>query len=245
MHPNDSERPANDAFATTQWSVVLAAGGKREVGAQAALAQLFQSYWEPVYGFIRRREASVEAAQDLTQEFFLRLLERDAIAAASPDRGRFRAFLLTSVKNFLTNERERRRAQKRGSGRVLSLDWETAESRMSWEPADDATPERLFEQAWATTLLARVLIRLQDEHAAAGKQRQFEALKQALVGDRDGLPYADLAEALHCSPDAARQTVHRLRRRYRELLREEVAQTVSDPRQVDEEIRDLFAAFGP
>lgn len=235
----------NELFATTQWSVVIAAGRRVDDGAsRAALQSLCQIYWQPVYHFVRRRVGSGEAARDLTQGFFLQLLERETIAVACPERGRFRAFLLTSVKNYLANERHRDRAQKRGGGPQLSLDWAGAESRISWEPADPLTPERRFERQWATTLLARVVDQLREEMAAGGKQRHFEALKSALAGDQDRIPYADVAAALDCSPEAARQAAHRLRKRYRELLRAEVAHTVADIAEVDDEIRRLFAVFG-
>jgi RNA polymerase sigma factor (sigma-70 family) len=243
--------PANDghhleSFATTQWSVVLAAGRRVDDGeSRAALATLCQNYWQPVYGFVRRRTGSVETARDFTQEFFLHLLERETIAIASPERGRFRAYLLTSVKNFLANHRKRERAQKRGGGALqFSLDWASAESRMSWEPADPLTPERRFERQWATTLLERVVEQLREEMVAAGQGSQFDVLKAALAGERDRLPYADMAAALGCSPEAARQAAHRLRKRYRDLLRAEVAQTVADVQEVDDEIRQLFAVFG-
>jgi RNA polymerase sigma-70 factor (ECF subfamily) len=240
---NDEDH--SDCFATTQWSIVLAAGRHDDGESRAALAALCQNYWQPVYGFVRRRAASVEAARDLTQEFFFQLLEREALAVASPERGRFRAFLLTSLKNFLATERKRERAQKRGGGRPqLSLDWATAESRMSWEPADPLTPERRFERQWATTLLERVVEQLREEMVAAGQGGPFDVLKAALARDQDRLPYADVAAALDCSPEAARQAAHRLRKRYRELLRAEIAQTVADVQEVDDEIRRLFAVFG-
>ena len=222
----------------------MSAGGDGS-GRQAALESLCQCYWTPLYAFVRRRVGSAEAAQDLTQEFFLRLVEKGTVAAAMPERGRFRAYLLASVKNFLAHERERARAAKRGGGRpALSLDWAGAESRMKLEPADDVTAERLYEREWATTLLERCLGRLGEEFVAAGKGAEFEALKGTLAGGEAARPYAKIAAELGCSPEAARQAAHRLRRRYREVLRAEVAETVADPRDVDEEIRGLFAIMG-
>jgi RNA polymerase sigma-70 factor (ECF subfamily) len=242
--PRDQHQ-RNESFATTQWSVVLAAGRQLHGdGPRIALAALCQTYWLPVYEFIRRRSPSADDARDLTQDFFCQLLERDALAVATPERGRFRAFLQTSVKNFLSNERERGRAQKRGGGRpALSLDWAAAESRMHWEPAVTITPERQFERAWATTLLERVVEQLRDEMAAAGNGRQFDVLKPALLGPKEQVSYQEPAVSLGCSPETARQKAHRMRKRYRELLREEVAQTVADPLEIDDEIRYLFEVF--
>lgn len=245
MRKAPPEPKFDEPFATTQWSIVLAAGRQlRGDGPRTALAALCEAYWQPVYDFIRRRSASADDARDLTQDFFCQLLERDTIAVATPERGRFRAFLQTTVKHFLSNQRERGRAQKRGGGRpLLSLDWAAAESRMRWEPVDSMTPERLFERAWATTLLERVVERLRDEMVAAGNGHQFDVLKPALAGPKDHLPYEEVAAALGCSPEAARQKAHRMRKRYRELLRDEVAHTVADPLEIDDEIRCLFGAF--
>jgi RNA polymerase sigma-70 factor (ECF subfamily) len=237
-------RSPDFSFATTRWSVVLAAGEpSADPARQAALADLCQDYWAPIYGYIRRRSQSVETAQDLTQAFFLTLLEKDAIAAASPDRGRFRAFLLTCAKNFVTNERARGAAEKRGGGKVLSLDWTAAESRLSFEPADELTPERLFERDWALTLLDQVLDRLKAECAADGKAREFDALKAVLSAAPPAGGYEAVASELNCTAAAARQTARRLKLRYRKLLREEVARTVADPSDVDDEIRRLFETF--
>lgn len=232
-------------FATTQWSVVLRAAQPDDSTARAALEMLCRRYWFPLYAFARRRVATVSEAQDLTQEFFLRLLEKNSLAAATPERGRFRSFLLTSLKNFLANEWDRANAQKRGGGRErLSLDWETGESRLSFEPTHTDTPERGFERQWALTLLDIVVRRLQDEFATAGKSRQFELLKETLTGGRAAIDYSIVADELHLSEEAARQASHRLRKRYRELLREEVAATVESPDEVDDEIGRLFEALG-
>jgi RNA polymerase sigma-70 factor (ECF subfamily) len=225
--------------------LVLHAGNRRDRDADAALAALCERYWYPLYAYVRRRTADVHEAQDLTQEFFARLLEKNTLGSASPERGRFRSFLLTAVKNFLANQWDRANAQKRGGGlRRLSLDLECGESRLRLEPAHDLTPERLFERQWVLTLLDLVMRRLQGEYQALGKGGQFEQLKGALTGDRDRLPYAALGVELGMSEEAARQAASRLRKRYRELLREEVSHTVAEPGDAEDEIRNLFEAIG-
>ncbi len=237
-----SEQPR---FATTQWSLVLQAAQPDNSAARVALETLCRRYWFPLYAFARRRVSEVHEAQDLTQEFFLHLLEKNSLAAASPERGRFRCFLLSSLKNFLLNEWDRATAQKRGGGRErLSLDWETGESRLSLEPAHSDTPEREFERQWALTLLDNVVRRLQDEFATMGKLRQFELLKETLTGSRAVLDYGVIASELQVSEEAARQAAHRLRKRYREFLREEVAATVEQEDEVEDEIGRLFEALG-
>ncbi len=241
----DAHSASADDFTTTQWSLVLAAGQRGSAEAEHALAVLCQRYWFPLYAFARRRVTEVHEAQDLTQEFFVRLLEKNSLAAASPERGRFRSFLLASLKNFLANEWDRTTAQKRGGDRqCLSLDWEAGESRLSFEPSHSDTPERGFERQWALTLLDNVVRRLQDEFAAVGKSRQFELLKETLTGGRAALDYVAVANDLAISEEAARQAVHRLRKRYRELLRDEVAATVETPDEVEDEIGRLFQALG-
>lgn len=229
-------------FATTQWSLVLRANRSSD-SSTAALQTLCQRYWYPLYAYVRRRGVAAHEAQDLTQEFFARLLEKNSLAAASPDRGRFRAFLLTSLKNFLTNEWEKAQAQKRGGGQPaisLQLNLDSAESRLSLEPTHNLTPDRCFERQWALLLLELVVKRLQEEHTAAGKGQQFELLKEALAGGAERLAYASIASELKVSEEAARQAASRLRKRYREILREEVSHTVERPEDVDDEIRSLF-----
>lgn len=234
-------------FATTHWSLVLRAGhrdGPGDDNAQAALTALCSRYWYPLYAYVRRRVADVHEAQDLTQAFFTRLLEKHTLASAAPERGRFRSFLLTSLQNFLNNEWHREHARKRGGGvQTLSFDLDSGESRLTLEPAHDLTPERMFERQWVLTLLELVMGRLQAECEAAGKGDQFQLLRGALAGQRDQLPYVELAQQLGLSEDAARQAASRLRKRYRQLLREEVAQTTAEPGDVDDEIRGLFAAL--
>ena len=240
---NGIGRPG-DPFATTQWSLVLRAGGGAGAGADAALALLCQRYWPPLYGYVRRRVPDVESAQDLTQEFFVRLLEKNALAAADPQRGRFRAFLLTAMKNFLENARDHDRAQKRGGGRrPISLDWEQGESRLRIEPISTDTPERIFEREWTHRLLELVLDRLSAEYARSGKGALFGRLAGFLADA--GAGYAGAAADLGMTEPAVRQAVHRLRKRYRALLRDEVARTLGDPADVDAELRSLFAALGP
>ncbi len=238
---NDSARAGAGAFATTQWSVVLAAHGG-DSHATAALGQLCERYWYPVYAFVRRQGHSPHDAQDFTQEFFARLIEKDWLADVAPERGRFRSWLLASMRNFLANEWNRQRTQKRGGGvAVLSLDETNAEGRYVHEPADPVDPTQLFERRWAMTLLEDVLARLQSEMEAAGKAAHFAAMKSALTGGQ--IAFTEVAAELRMSEGAVRVAVHRLRERYRELLRAAVADTVESPAEVDAELSYLFAAL--
>jgi RNA polymerase sigma factor (sigma-70 family) len=232
-------------FRTTHWSMVVAAQDRASPQATEALAALCRTYWYPLYAFIRRQGFDADQAHDLTQGFFARLLEKDFLQAADPQRGKFRAFLLTACKHFLANELDRAQALKRGGGQtILSLDHGTADQRYRREPAHSLTPERLFERRWALTLLQQVLARLREEFHGSSRGRLFDALKAALTADPNALPYRPLAERLSMSEGAVRVAVHRLRQRYRDLLREEIAQTVDAPEQVEEEIRHLFQALG-
>lgn len=239
--------PGPDArFVTTHWSVVLVAGRSDSTRAQDALARLCQAYWYPLYAYVRRQGHSPADAQDLTQAFFANLLERHALASADPNRGRFRSFLLAALNHFLANEWEKVRAQKRGGGRqLISLDLASAEERYDLEPADTASPDKLFDKHWALALLEEVLNRLEAEYRATGKADLFAALKQTLTGSRESQPYAVLATRLGMNEPAVKVAVHRLRRRYKELLHAEIANTVADPAQTDEELRQLFAALAP
>lgn len=235
-HPNE--------FQTTRWSLVAAAGQRDAPGAGDALAALCAAYWYPLYAFVRRQGHSADEAQDLTQEFFARLLDTDFLAGVDPTRGRFRAYLLAACKHFLANERDRSRAQKRGGGREhLSLDFPSAEQRYLLEPAHELTAEKLFDRRWALTLLDQVLGRLRDEFARADKLALFDRLKSFLTGDRDPERYSQVGAELGLSEGAVKVAVHRLRKRYRELLQEEIGRTVDDARAIDEEIRALFAAL--
>ena len=230
-------------FASTRWSLVAAAGQGPSLEAQEALATLCHIYWYPLYAYARRHVPSAHDAQDLTQAFFAQLLEKEYLQAADPERGKFRSFLLTAFKHFLSKERARANAQKRGGGRcVLSLDFQMGESRYHLEPVDHATPERLYERGWALSILEQTLARLRQELANAGKEKLFECLKGALAGEGVQESYARIALELGLTESAIKVAVHRLRRRYQELLRAEIAQTVVAPEDVDEELRDLFAA---
>ncbi len=227
-------------FATTQWSIVLAAHGPGSGVAREALARLCETYWYPLYAYVRRRVPQVHEAQDLTQAFFAHLLEHQAILRADRERGRFRAFLLTALQNFLVNEWEKARAEKRGGGRtIVSLDFEAGESRLAREPAHSLTPERLYERGWVLTLLRQVLEALRAEWAAAGKSDQFDAFQPLLTGAAE-VDYDQLGAALNLTPAAAKQSAYRLRKRYRELFRGEVARTVADESEVDDELGRLL-----
>ena len=231
-------------FASTRWSLVAAAGQRDLPESEAALASLCGLYWYPLYAYARRRLPTVEDAQDLTQEFFLRLQEREYLRQADRQRGRFRSFLLTAFKHFLAKEQERANAQKRGGGRKpLPLDFQSGECRFQREPSHQATAEDLYERSWALALLQQALARLREEQAAAGKERLFECLKGTLTGEDAPRPYAEFAAELGMSAEAVKVTVHRLRRRYGELLRTEIAQTVGSPEEVEDELRTLFAAL--
>jgi RNA polymerase sigma-70 factor (ECF subfamily) len=233
-------------FATTRWSLVAAARDRAAPPAREALAELCRAYWYPVYAFVRRCGHGHAEAEDLTQEFFARLLGKDALAAVDPARGRFRSFLLASCRHFLANQHDRERARKRGGGRpTLPLDFGGADDRYRREPAHDDTPEKLFERRWALALLDEVLARLRAEYEATGKGQLFALLKGHLTGDDPGLPHAAAAEQLGMTEGAVKVAVHRLRKSYRELLRQEIAQTLADPAEVDDEIRSLFAALAP
>lgn len=236
--------PVAQSFATTHWSVVLQAGETDSPRATEALARLCRAYWYPLYAHVRRLGHSVADAQDLTQEFFARLLERKYIRLADRNRGRFRTFLLTSLNHFLINEWNKSKREKRGGGcQLISLDAEETETRFRAEPADDRSPDKAFERRWALVLLDRVLGQLQEEYAAAERRQLFEELKSSLTGADNGSTYVEIGLRLGMSESNLKVTVHRMRRRYRELLREEIARTVEDPAAIDEEMRDLFAAL--
>jgi RNA polymerase sigma-70 factor (ECF subfamily) len=229
------------AFVTTHWSVVLAASREDSTRAHKALEHLCRLYWYPIYYFVRRQGHSTHDAQDFTQEFFARLLEKNWIAGADQSRGRFRSFMLVMLKRFLVAEWRKATAQKRaGNLNPLPLPLDTAETRYAHEPADAHSPEQAFEKQWALTLLDTVVRRLAADYEREGKGPLFEVLKPALTGSRETQPYADLALALEMSEGAVRVAVHRLRERYRERLRAEVADTVASPADVESELRHLF-----
>jgi DNA-directed RNA polymerase specialized sigma24 family protein len=240
--PRDTTR--GQVFATTHWTAVLAAGRGNTPQAHVALEELCRTYWYPLYVYVRRRGHSRDDAKDLTQAFFERFLEKNYLDGLSGERGRFRAFLLASMNHFLANEWDRASCQKRGGGSVpLSLDWQDADARYEIDPVDQLSPDKLYDRTWAVTLLERVLARLRAENTGEGRAAVFEALKLFLTAGKGATPYVEAASALKISETAARVAVHRLRARYRELLRVEIGQTLSDPAQVDEELRALFNAF--
>jgi RNA polymerase sigma-70 factor (ECF subfamily) len=240
--PSDLGFPDARVFATTHWSLVLAAKGGT-TSAHTALSRLCETYWYPLYAFVRRQGHGPHDAQDLTQEFFARLLDKDWLDSTDPARGRFRSFLLVAVKRFLANEWDKARAQKRGGGAtIFSMDETSAESRYRHEPAETITAEQLFDRRWALTLLDQVLARLRDEMASAKKLEQFEALKFCLTGE-NAAAYSEIARLLATSEGAVKVAIHRLRERYRALIRAEIAQTVGSEEEVDDELRQLFAAL--
>lgn len=233
-----------DIFVTTRWSVVLEAGRKSSPHSDRALADLCQQYWYPLYAYVRRRCQSREDAEDLTQGFFARFLEKNYLEGLAAERGKFRAFLLTALKHFLANEWDKAGRQKRGGGvQHLSLDWRQANERFHFEPPDHATPDRLFDREWALALLEQVIQRLQAECAAEGRAVLFTQARGYLMVGEAAIPYADAAAKLGTDEGAVRVAVHRLRKRYRELLRDEIAQTLNDPAQVSEELCSLQAAL--
>lgn len=239
-----STPPGSGHFVTTHWSAVLQAGRADSPPAEAALAELCQSYWYPLYAYLRRLGRSPEDAEDLTQEFFARLLAKNYLAEVDREKGRFRSFLLVALKRFLANEWDRVRAKKRGGGQAtLSLDQALAESRYHLEPAHHVTPEVLFDRQWARTLLDQVLARLQQEHAETGRTELFERLRGCLSRESGDVPYAALGAPLRLTEAAVKMAVQRLRRRYRELLRQEIRRTVERPEEVEDELRHLFATF--
>ena len=231
-------------FATTRWSVVVTAANAEAIThARKALAELCQIYWYPLYAYVRRRGYEPADAEDLTQDFFVRLLEKQMLAAAHRERGKFRSFLLASLNHFLADEWDKAGAQKRGGRRVISLDAQTAESRYFSEPHDALAPDKLFERQWAVRLLEEVMHQLQAEYQAAGQAVLFGQLRLGLLGDRREIPYVDLANQLGMTEGAVRVAVCRLRQRYRTRLREEIAHTVASPDEVEEELRFLFRAL--
>ena len=240
-----ADDPTPGDFPSTHWSRVLAAGDPEAPLARKALSELCQAYWFPLYAYFRRRVQDPDRAQELTQDLFVRLLEKGALAAADPARGRFRSFLRAVCADFLANRRDWERATKRGGGRTtFSLDLAEAEDRYGREPAHELTAERIFDRTWALTLLQRVLDQLRREFESAGQGANFAELGAVLTDADSVVPYKTIAARLNMSEGAVRVAVHRLRRRYGALLRAEIAATVGDPAEVEDEIRALFAALG-
>lgn len=244
--PDGTNRHQKQRFATTRWSIVIAAGARCTDASREALATLCTGYWYPLYAFVRHSGYSVDDAADLTQAFFARFLERNDFAAADRARGKFRSFLLGSMKHFLSNQRDRAAALKRGGGRPeVSLDIQAGESRYEIIPSHELTADKLFDQQWALALLDRVLTSLRREYAAGGKEELFGQLKDCLTAAGARQSYSDLADACGMTEGAVKVAAHRLRRRYRERLREEIEQTVTSADEVEDEIHELFATFGP
>jgi RNA polymerase sigma-70 factor (ECF subfamily) len=228
-------------FPTTHWSVVLTPHPPGSPEAAQSLETLCRSYWYPLYACVRRQGYGPEDAQDLTQEFFARLLARDYIARADPQRGQFRTFLLTGLKRFLCDEWDKARRLKRGGGQTLiSFDVQTAEDRYGLEPRDDLTPERVFERTWTATLLERAASRLREEYSAAGKADLYECLTEFRLDAPEQPAYAEAAARLRLSDSAVKSAIHRLRQRHHQLVREEIAQTVADPAELNDEIQHLL-----
>ena len=224
--------------------MVVEAGRSSSPKAAEALAALCEIYWFPLYAYVRRQGTSADDAQDLTQAFFVCLLDKQTLQFADRERGRFRSFLLASLKNFLAKQWRRGAAQKRGGGRpVISLDFEDGENRYRLEPSHDATPERIFERQWALTLLEQALTKLRVEFDATGKVELFDCLKTFLGGEKSTVPYRKLGDELEMSEGAVKVAIHRMRRRYRVLLREEIQQTIGATEDVDEELRQLFGTL--
>lgn len=232
-------------FAATHWSLVLAAGRDGTPAARTALEKLCRTYWPPLYAFVRRSGHAPADAQDLTQGFFLQLLQRNFLDGVDPRKGRFRSFLLAALQHHLSNERDRARAHKRGGGLVpISIDAQDAEGRYLLEPADPMTPEKLFERRWALTVLDQAVARLQKEYAASGREAIFAQLKGELTSTAERPPHAKIGRELGMTPGAVKVAAHRLRQRFGEVLRAEIAETVARPEDIEEEIHHLFQALG-
>jgi len=247
--PSDSSRttPAADSrgvFATTHWSVVLTARDPAAPESGAALETLCRAYWYPVYAFVRRQGQTPHNAQDLTQDFFARLLQKDYLRAAAREKGRFRTFLIVALKRFMANEWDRARALKRGGGEApVTLDTSLAETRYQLEPATSSDADCIYDRRWALTLLDKAMARLRKEYEKEGKGADFEQLKSFLTVDRGEIGYGTIAGRLGISEGAARVAVHRLRKRFREVFREEIAQTVSSPAEIDDEVTHLVSVL--
>jgi len=248
MANSDTQLPADSqchaVFATTHWSMVVSAGDVFTEQAAVALERLCQTYWSPLYAYVRRRGHDADSARDLTQGFFAQLIEKRRLTQADRERGRFRTFLLSAMQNFLRNELDRAQALKRGGGlEVISLDQQGAEEQVLHAAAKSLTPERLFEKRWASRLIELVLERLRTEFVADGQADLFDRLEPHLWGDATSVPYAQLADEMNLSLSALKSTAHRLRQRCRELLREEIAHTVATVADIDAEIRHLMETF--
>lgn len=239
-----STAPAGDHFVTTRWTMVLQAGRKSSPHSDRALAELCQTYWYPLYAYARRKGHNKEDAEDLTQAFFARFLQKNYLDGLAAERGKFRAFLLASLKHFLANEWDKSQRQKRGGGALhLSLDWLSADERFHLEPSSPDSPDKAFDREWALALLERVIARLREDCAATDRLPLFDRTKSCLTAGEATIAYKQAAAELGMEEGSVRVAVHRLRKRYRELLRDEIAQTLADPAQAAEELRSLQAAL--
>ena len=239
-----SSSAPGDVFATTHWTVVLAAGQRHTPQADGALEELCKTYWFPLYAYVRRRGHAKADAEDLVQTFFAKLLEKNFLANLDSEKGKFRAFLLAALKHFLANEWDKSQAQKRGGGAAhFSLDWQTADTKFQVAATNEPSPDKAFDREWALALLAKVIERLQKECAADGKGKLFEQLKTFLIDGGGDSAQAEVAKSIGMEEGAVRVAIHRLRKRYRVLLRDEIAHTLSDDAMVEAEMRALFGAF--
>jgi RNA polymerase sigma-70 factor (ECF subfamily) len=229
-------------FPTTRWTLVVAAGHPHRKETRDALVSLCEHYWYPLYAYLRRRGYPADQAQDLTQDFFVQLLEGRYLDRADPEKGRFRSFILSSLKFFVADEEDRQRARKRGGVAVVPLEFQSGEERYQREPAHDDTPERIFERRWVLLMLDRVVETLRNEFVHHGRLEHFEQLKVFLLGQSD-IPYAALAREMNISEGTLKVAIHRLRKRYRELFRQEILDTVADPKEVESELRYLAAVL--
>lgn len=248
MATNDQEIKSPEQvkgwFTTTHWSVVLTAGDSQSPQAGAALDRLCRSYWYPLYAYVRRRGHDAETAKELTQEFFALLLGKHLLAGVDPTKGKFRSWLLGVMNHFLAHEWAKVRAQKRGGGQpAFSLDDAVADERYRLDPADESTPEKIFDRRWAFTVLDQAATRLREEYEAAGKGALYPTLKGFVSAESQPVSYEEAARHLGLSPGAVKSAIHRLRQRYQELIRDEIAQTVTSAAEVDEEIRYLLAVI--
>ncbi|MFT3869802.1 MAG: sigma-70 family RNA polymerase sigma factor [Nibricoccus sp.] len=239
------DQPKSERFVATRWTVVLSAQAKESPQADRALETLCRTYWQPLYAFARRQGFALHDAQDHTQEFFAQLLKKDFLRSVAPEKGRFRTFLLVAFKRFLANVLDRASAQRRGGGVApLSLDVEAAENLYRTEPLNEASADVIYERRWALTLLDQTMNRLREEYVAANKATEFDQLKIFLTAPKGEISYDVIAKALGLSAGAARVAAHRIRRRYREVFRDEIAQTVSTPDEIDDEIAHLLSMLG-
>jgi len=242
---SESDWAGNERFVTTHWSLVLRAGRADAQSVSEALQKLYQTYWYPLYCFIRRQGRTPHEAEDLTQGFFARLLEKNFVADARQERGKFRSFLLLALKRFLANEWDRQHAQKRGGFQtIVAIDQALAEARLDAELRQELTPESLFDRQWAVMLLERTMAQLREEYIATGRAKLFEHLSACLTQEESAGSYAEIARELRLTEASVKQAAYRLRARYREILRAEIGKTVSSPQEIDEELRFLFACFG-